>query len=126
MKSLYFPPILLIVLGTGAAAQKQVQERLPYAAVHDPRFIPASSATNEIAVEFLRGLHFWRIQGVATHITDTGAGVLVRLVGIPSRHEDLRCHTAKALCRPRHGQGNAFFSEYHGQKLCALTLTGVT
>jgi uncharacterized protein DUF3179 len=45
MKSLYFLPILLIVLGTDAAAQKQVQERLPYTAVHDPQFIPASSAT---------------------------------------------------------------------------------
>jgi len=45
MKGVYFLPILLIVLGTDAAAQKQVQERLPYTAVHDPQFIPASSAT---------------------------------------------------------------------------------
>jgi Protein of unknown function (DUF3179) len=45
MKSLYFLPILLIVLGTDAAAQKQVQKRLPYTAVHDPQFISASSAT---------------------------------------------------------------------------------
>lgn len=45
MKSLYFLPILLIVLGADAAAQKQVQERLPYTAVHDPQFTPASSAT---------------------------------------------------------------------------------
>jgi hypothetical protein len=45
MKSLYFLPILLIVLGTDAAAQKQVRERLPYTAVHDPQFISASSAT---------------------------------------------------------------------------------
>jgi hypothetical protein len=45
MKSLHFLPVLFIVLGTGAAAQKQAKERLPYAAIHDPQFIPASSAT---------------------------------------------------------------------------------
>ncbi|PYU18314.1 MAG: hypothetical protein DMG30_28150 [Acidobacteria bacterium] len=45
MKSLHFLPVLFVVLGTGAAAQKQAQERLPYTAIHDPQFIPASSAT---------------------------------------------------------------------------------
>ena len=45
MKRLFFVAVLLIVLGTGAAAQKQAQERLPYTAIHDPQFIPASSAT---------------------------------------------------------------------------------
>ncbi len=45
MKSLHFLPVLFIVLGAGVAAQKRVQERLPYTAVHDPQFIPASSAT---------------------------------------------------------------------------------
>jgi hypothetical protein len=45
MKSLHFLLVLFIVLGTGAAAQKQAQERLPYTAIHDPQFIPASSAT---------------------------------------------------------------------------------
>jgi Protein of unknown function (DUF3179) len=45
MKSLQFLPVLFIVLGTGAAAQKRAQERLPYTAIHDPQFIPASSAT---------------------------------------------------------------------------------
>lgn len=32
-------------LGAGLAAQKQAQPRLPYTAVHDPQFIPASAAT---------------------------------------------------------------------------------
>jgi Protein of unknown function (DUF3179) len=45
MKSLHFLLVLFIVLGTGAAAQKQAQEGLPYTAIHDPEFIPASSAT---------------------------------------------------------------------------------
>ena len=45
MKTLHFLTLLFIVLGTSAAAQKQPQERLPYTAIHDPQFIPASSAT---------------------------------------------------------------------------------
>jgi hypothetical protein len=45
MKSSKFLPILFIVLASSAAAQKQAQERLPYKAIHDPQFIPASSAT---------------------------------------------------------------------------------
>ena len=45
MKSLYFVPILFIALGASAAAQEQAQQRLPYKAIHDPQFIPASSAT---------------------------------------------------------------------------------
>ncbi len=44
MKILRFLPIL-VVLGTIAAAQNQPDKRLPYAAIHDPQFIPASSAT---------------------------------------------------------------------------------
>jgi hypothetical protein len=44
MKSLHFLPVFFIVLGTSAAAQES-QERLPYTAIHDPQFIPASSAT---------------------------------------------------------------------------------
>lgn len=44
MKTLYLP-ILLLAFGANAAAQKQPQERLPYMAIHDPQFIPASSAT---------------------------------------------------------------------------------
>ena len=45
MKSLHFLLVLFIVLGTGAAAQKQAQEGLPNTRIHDPQFIPASSAT---------------------------------------------------------------------------------
>ena len=45
MKTLHFFPILLIVLGTSAAAQKQAPKHLPYTAIHDPQFIPALSAT---------------------------------------------------------------------------------
>jgi len=45
MKALHFLLILFIVLGTSAPAQKQAQKDLPYAAIHDPQFIPASSAT---------------------------------------------------------------------------------
>lgn len=35
---------MAVVLGATGAAQKQAEPRLPYAAVHDPQFIPASSA----------------------------------------------------------------------------------
>ena len=45
MKTLHFLPVLFIVLGTSAAAQNQPEKRLPYAAIHDPQFIPAFSAT---------------------------------------------------------------------------------
>jgi len=45
MKTLYLLPILLIALGTSVAAQERAQPRLPYKAVHDPQFIPASAAT---------------------------------------------------------------------------------
>ena len=45
MKSLHFLPVLFIVLGTGAPAQKQAQKGLPYTAIHNPQFIQASSAT---------------------------------------------------------------------------------
>jgi Protein of unknown function (DUF3179) len=44
MKTLYLL-ILLIALGSSAAAQKQSQARLPYTAIHDPQFVSASSAT---------------------------------------------------------------------------------
>jgi len=45
MKSLPVLAILLMALGASGAGQKQPEKRLPYAAVHDPQFIPASSAT---------------------------------------------------------------------------------
>ena len=45
MKNSNFLTILFIVLGSSVAAQNQPQERLPYAAIHDPQFISASSAT---------------------------------------------------------------------------------
>jgi hypothetical protein len=45
MKSWHVLPILLIALGASQAGQKQAEKRLPYAAIHDPQFIPASSAT---------------------------------------------------------------------------------
>jgi Protein of unknown function (DUF3179) len=35
---------MAVVLGATGAAQKQAEPRLPYTAVHDPQFIPASSA----------------------------------------------------------------------------------
>jgi hypothetical protein len=35
---------LAIALGATGAAQKQAEPRLPYTAVHDPQFIPGSSA----------------------------------------------------------------------------------
>ena len=43
--SLYVLPILLLALSAGAAAQEQALPRLPYKAIHDPEFIPASAAT---------------------------------------------------------------------------------
>lgn len=43
MKNSKFLTILFIVLGSSGAAQNE--ERLPYTAIHDPQFIPASSAT---------------------------------------------------------------------------------
>jgi len=45
MKTLPALAILLMALGASGAGQKQQEQRLPYAAVHDPQFIPASSAT---------------------------------------------------------------------------------
>jgi hypothetical protein len=45
MKNIHFLPVLFIVLGSSMAAQNQAQERLPYTAIHDPQFIPVSSAT---------------------------------------------------------------------------------
>jgi len=45
MKSSNLLPILFIVLGSSAAAQKQAQKGLPYTAIHDPQFVSASSAT---------------------------------------------------------------------------------
>ena len=36
---------LVLALGATGAAQKQAEPRLPYTAVHDPQFIPASSAS---------------------------------------------------------------------------------
>ena len=35
---------IAFALGASLAAQKETQPRLPYTAVHDPQFIPASSA----------------------------------------------------------------------------------
>jgi len=36
---------IVLTLGTIHAAQKQAAPSLPYTAVHDPQFLPASSAT---------------------------------------------------------------------------------
>jgi hypothetical protein len=44
-KRLYAVPILLVALGVIQAAQRQAEPHLPYVAIHDPQFIPASSAT---------------------------------------------------------------------------------
>ena len=43
MKTLWFFPVFLLVLGTTAAAQEKTQ-RLPYTAIHDPQFVPVSGA----------------------------------------------------------------------------------
>jgi hypothetical protein len=45
MQRLYLLPILLIALAASMAGQTQTEKRLPYTAIHDPQFIPASSAT---------------------------------------------------------------------------------
>ena len=45
MKTSHLLPIFLISLAATLPAQDQAQKRLPYAAVHDPQFIAASSAT---------------------------------------------------------------------------------
>lgn len=45
MQRSYLIPIMLIALAAATPAQKQTQKPLPYAAVHDPQFIPAASAT---------------------------------------------------------------------------------
>jgi len=44
-KRLYALPIVLIAWGAIQAEQKQAEQRLPYVAIHNPQFIPASSAT---------------------------------------------------------------------------------
>jgi hypothetical protein len=45
MKGSYLLPIFLIALSAGLAGQKPAEAGLPYTAIHDPQFIPASSAT---------------------------------------------------------------------------------
>ena len=45
MQRLYLVPIVLIGLAATTAGQKGTEKRLPYTAIHDPQFIPASSAT---------------------------------------------------------------------------------
>jgi uncharacterized protein DUF3179 len=37
--------ILLVAFSATMAGQKQTEGRLPYTAIHDPQFIPASSVT---------------------------------------------------------------------------------
>jgi len=44
MKHPYFLPLLLVASAASVMAQKGSQERLPYIAIHDPQFIPASAA----------------------------------------------------------------------------------
>ena len=44
-KTIFVLAITSIASGASLAAQKQAQPPLPYTAVHDPQFIPASSAT---------------------------------------------------------------------------------
>ena len=44
MKSLSVLAILLLALGASWAGQQQAEKGLPYAAIHDPQFISASSA----------------------------------------------------------------------------------
>jgi hypothetical protein len=44
MKLPYFLPLLLIASAASATAQERAQERLPYTAIHDPQFVPASAA----------------------------------------------------------------------------------
>jgi hypothetical protein len=45
MQRIYVLPILLIAMAATTAGQKEAEKRLPYAAIHDPQFISASSAT---------------------------------------------------------------------------------
>ena len=45
MKKLCALVLLALTLGATRAAQKREGPRLPYTAVHDPQFIPASSAS---------------------------------------------------------------------------------
>ncbi len=46
MKRFSLPAILLLLaVGAARAAQAPAQPRLPYKAIHDPQFIPASAAS---------------------------------------------------------------------------------
>ena len=45
MKRWYVCVMVFAGLAVSGAAQKKAEEHLPYKAVHDPQFIPASSAT---------------------------------------------------------------------------------
>jgi len=45
MRRLCILVLVLFALGVSQAGQKQGEQRLPYTAIHDPQFIPASSAT---------------------------------------------------------------------------------
>lgn len=42
MRSSHLLPIVIVAIAVSAASQEK--QRLPYAAIHDPQFIPASSA----------------------------------------------------------------------------------
>jgi hypothetical protein len=44
MKALRVLPLILVTLCATQAQQKQAEQRLPYTAIHDPQFIPASLA----------------------------------------------------------------------------------
>ena len=44
-KMLVVTVLILLALGAAPAAQQPAQPRLPYAAIHDPQFIPASAAS---------------------------------------------------------------------------------
>ena len=44
MKRACFVPLVMIAFAATLLAQKPAQERLPYAAVHDPQFIAPSAA----------------------------------------------------------------------------------
>ena len=81
---------------------------------------------DRIAVGCLREMHFRAAEGVAAHLTYIGAGILVRVGGIPSRHENLRRCRPKTLSRPGHGQLCAFFGEDQGEKLSGLGFAGIT
>src|SRR5487761_507585 len=76
-------------------------------------------------MERLWEMHFRQMEGIATHIAYIGAGILVRMVGVSSRHPHLRGRGTKALSWPRRSQRNSLFRKNHREEFGRLGCASV-